>query len=126
MSWLPSVRTFRWTFYVVVTLAVIAALAPHSPFESSIRNIDKVQHMTAFAVLAGLALFGFPEAPARLIVERLSFLGAGIEVLQSMPTIHRDCDVWDWAADTFAAAVVVLLLAKLVPARRGAVDSVPL
>jgi hypothetical protein len=126
MSWLPSVRTFRWTFYVAVALAIIAALAPHSPFESSIKDIDKVQHMAAFALLAGLAMFGFPEAPPRLIVERLSFLGAGIEVFQSIPTIHRDCDVWDWAADTFAAAVVVLLLAKLVPARRVVIDGAPL
>ena len=68
--------------------------------------------------------FGFPEAPRRLIVERLSFLGAGIEVLQSIPVLHRDCDVFDWATDTVAVVIAVLLLARLLPRRSFAQDPV--
>lgn len=120
MSWLPSPPAFRIAFYAAVAISVIAALAPSPEFEPTFRNVDKVQHMAAFAVLAGLARFGFPDASQWRIVERLSFLGAAIEVFQSIPALHRDCDVWDWAADTLAAAVVVVVLTWLI-ARRGAV-----
>ena len=119
MSWLPSPPTFRIAFFAAVAVAVIAALAPSPVFEPSFRNGDKVQHMAAFAVLAGLARFGFPDVSQWRIVERLSFLGAAIEVFQSIPALHRDCDVWDWAADTLAATVAVVVLTRLI-ARRGA------
>ena len=119
MSWLPSPPSFRLAFYAAVAVAVIAALAPSPEFEPSFRNFDKVQHMAAFAALAGLARLGFPDASQWRIIERLSFLGAAIEVFQSIPALHRDCDVWDWAVDTLAAAVVVVVLNRLI-ARRAA------
>ena len=124
MSWLPSPPTFRVAFYAAVAVSVIAALAPSPEFEPTFRNVDKVQHMVAFAVLAGLARFGFPDASQWRIVERLSFLGAAIEVFQSIPALHRDCDVWDWAADTLAATVAVVVLTRLI-ARRHAAAGTP-
>ena len=119
MSWLPSPPTVRVAVYAAVAVSVIAARAPSPEFEPTFRNVDKVQHMAAFAVLAGLARFGFPDVSQWRIVERLSFLGAAIEVFQSIPALHRDCDVWDWAADTLAATVAVVVLTRLI-ARRGA------
>ena len=44
------------------------------------------------------------------ILERLSFVGALIEVVQSIPQLHRDCDIRDWIADTAAIAVMLLIL----------------
>lgn len=96
----------------------MAALSPSVPFKPSFDFSDKIEHFAIFAALGGLALFAFPQAPPRLIVERLSFFGAAIEVLQSIPALDRDCDVFDWAADTLGAALAVLLVARLVPARR--------
>ena len=119
MNRLLDPRTFRLAFYATTLVALVTALAPAVPFEPVFAYLDKVQHFAVFAVLAGLALFGFPEAPRRLIVERLSFFGAAIEVLQSIPALHRDCDVFDWATDTLAAVVAVLLLTRLVPALRS-------
>lgn len=116
---MPGARTFRVSFYTAAVLTTVTALAPSVPFEPGFSNFDKVQHFAIFALLAGLALFGFPRAPGRLIVERLSFFGAGIEVLQSIPALNRDCDVFDWATDTLGAAVAVLVLARLVPALRS-------
>lgn len=114
----------RLAFYVAVVVAVVAALAPSPVFEPTVKNGDKIEHMVAFAVLAGLARFGFPETSPWRIVERLSFLGAGIEVFQSIPALHRDCDVWDWVADTLAAAVVALALTRL-RARRATAAATP-
>lgn len=119
MNRLLDPRTFRLAFFAVALLSATAALLPSPEFEPGFAYSDKVQHFAVFAVLAGLALFGFPQAPRRLIVERLSFFGAAIEVLQSIPALHRDCDVFDWATDTAAAAVAVLLLVRLVPALRS-------
>ena len=52
------------------------------------------------------------------IAERLSFLGALIEVTQSIPALHRDCDIRDWIADTVAIVVVTVVMGLLLR-RRG-------
>ena len=119
MLTLPDARIFRLAFYVVAVGTAVAALLPSPSFEPGFAYSDKVQHFAVFFVLAGLALFAFLQAPRRLIVERLSFFGAGIEVLQSIPALHRDCDVFDWATDTLGAGIAVLLLARLVAARKS-------
>ena len=125
MSWLPSPRTFRLAFCAAVAVSVIAALAPSPEFEPTFKYVDKVQHMAVFAVLAGLARFGFPDASQWRIIERLSFLGAAIEVFQSIPALHRDCDVWDWAADTLAATIAVVVLTRLIARRAPAPGPAP-
>ena len=48
--------------------------------------------------------------------ERLSIHGALIEVLQSIPALHRDCDIMDWVADT-AVVIGVLLVVRVYRAR---------
>lgn len=111
-------RTFRLAFFATALLSTVAALMPSIPFEPNFEFEDKVKHFAIFALLAGLAWFGFPQAPRRLILERLSFLGAAIEVLQSIPALHRDCDVLDWATDTLAVGIALLSLARFLPRRR--------
>jgi hypothetical protein len=49
--------------------------------------------------------------PRWRIAERLSFFGALIEVSQSIPSLHRDCDIRDWFADTAAILLVTGALA---------------
>ena len=45
------------------------------------------------------------------LLATLSLFGAVIEIVQSIPALHRDSDVLDWIADT-AAVVVVLVLVR--------------
>ncbi len=66
-------------------------LPPKPPID---RFDDKFER--AFVVLAVFARLGFRRAPARLILERLSFVGALIELFQSIPALHRDYDWGDW------------------------------
>jgi hypothetical protein len=40
----------------------------------------------------------------------LSLFGAFIEVVQAIPALHRDTDIWDWVADTAAVAAVLALV----------------
>lgn len=98
-------------FWLALAFAVTMALLPHPPHLPIDRFGDKFEHMLAFATLTFLADFAFPATPRLRIAERLSFLGAMIEVTQSIPQLHRDCDIRDWIADTIAILVVSGLLA---------------
>jgi VanZ family protein len=69
---------------------------------------DKVQHITAFAMLALLGSFAYPATKLIGLLGSLSLFGAIIEIVQAIPALHRDSDVVDWIADT--AAVIVVLL----------------
>jgi len=88
--------------------AVTLALLPHPP--NVIEVGDKGQHMLAFGTLAFLGNFAFPRMPKFRLGERLSFLGALVEVLQAIPSLHRDCDIRDWIADTLAIVAVLAVL----------------
>lgn len=103
------IRLLQILFVIALVAAVYYALEPYvrDPF-GEMR--DKWKHMIAFATLAGLAAFAFPRMPLPRIGERLSFLGALIEVFQSIPALHRDCDPKDWVADTLAIIVVLTLV----------------
>ena len=110
-----SARTiwlFRVALFAAIAFAVTMALLPKPPQIVPIAN-DKAQHMLAFATLALLAALAYPKAQLFRIGERLSFLGAMVEVLQSIPALHRDCDILDWIADTAAICVVLLIVATI-------------
>ena len=108
--------TLRVLFWLAAAFAVVMAVLPKPPHTPLDRFGDKVEHVFAFAVLALLANLGFPAARRGLIVERLAFLGAAIEMVQSIPALHRDSDIRDWLFDI--AAVVVVTLAFALARRR--------
>jgi hypothetical protein len=95
-------------FWLCLAGAVTLALLPHPPHLLKVG--DKVQHMLAFGTLALLGNFAFPRMPKLRLGERLSFLGALVEVLQAIPSLHRTCDIRDWIADTVAIAAVLAAL----------------
>jgi VanZ family protein len=101
----------RVVFILALIFTVVMALLPHPPTLEFDDFGDKFHHILAFATLSLLASLAFPAARLPRIGERLSFLGAIIEVLQSIPALHRDCDIRDWIADTIAIAVVLVIVA---------------
>lgn len=104
-------------FWLCLAGALTLALLPHPPELHALS--DKTQHMIAFGTLALLGTFAFPRFPKAHLAERLSFLGALVEVLQAIPSLHRDCDIRDWFADTLAIIVVLALLHAMNLPRRG-------
>lgn len=98
-------------FWLALAGAVTMALLPHPPALPIDRFGDKFQHMLAFATLTAIGLIAFPRQPMLRLAERLSFTGALIEVAQSIPALHRDCDIRDWVADTLAILAVVAIAA---------------
>ena len=111
---------YRVLLALALVFAVTMALLPHPPQMPTDQFGDKFNHMLAFATLSWLAAQAYPAAALSRIGERLSFLGALIEVMQAIPDLHRDCDIRDWIADTLAITVVLLLVA-MVRRRRPAV-----
>jgi hypothetical protein len=115
----PMRAFFLAAFGAALVFTLVMAWLPHPP-QVPFQHDDKFWHMLAFIALSLLASLAFPAAPALRIGERLSFLGALIEVVQSLPALHRDCDIRDWIADTIAIAAT-LALVVLVRRRRATV-----
>lgn len=110
-------RLLPFAFWAALLFAFVMAVLPKPP-QLPGQPSDKIQHILAFAVLAALAAAAYPRARLIRILLLLSAFGALIELVQTVPALHRDGDWIDWVADTVAAAVV-LLLAGLVR-KRGA------
>jgi hypothetical protein len=78
---------------------------------------DKVEHIVAYALIAGSFLFSLkrPVRPALLLVGlgALAVLGALDETTQ--PLVNRTCDLWDYVSDLTGIAIscVVFLVGKL-------------
>jgi VanZ family protein len=85
------------------------AVLPHPPQLPGHPN-DKLEHIAAFATLALLGSFAYPRTSPLKLLAGLSLFGALIEIVQAIPALQRDSDVWDWVADTAAVAVVLALV----------------
>jgi VanZ family protein len=107
-DWRAS-RAARLLFWGAFTFASVMAVLPHPPTLPGNPN-DKLQHVTAFATLALLGSFAYPATSLFRLLLRLSLFGALIELVQAIPSLHRDSDVKDWIADTVAAAIVLALV----------------
>ena len=106
-------RSAWWgLFSAALMFTLIMAWLPHPPSVAGNPN-DKIQHIAAFACLSLLGAMAFPTFPLARLGERLSFLGAIIEVVQAIPALHRDCDIRDWFADTLAVIVVLFVVGLL-------------
>ena len=99
-------RLLRIAFWAAMLFALVMASLPQPPPVPGAPS-DKIQHIVAFAVLAGLGSAAYPRLSAVKLVSGLSAFGALIEIVQLIPALHRDADPVDWVADTVAAAVVV-------------------
>ena len=111
----------RVLFWLALIFAVTMAVLPKPPKLPLDRLGDKFAHMLAFATLAGLGTLGFGRALRWRVAERLCFLGAGIEVAQSIPGLNRTCDIRDWIADCVAVTVATAIAGLL--ARRAEGDA---
>ncbi len=85
------IRAAKALFWLALIFAFVMAVCPSRPRPRWTLG-DKFMHMLAFATLAGFAMLALGRAAQWRIVERLCFLGAVIEVVQSMPALHRTCD----------------------------------
>ena len=105
-----SVPLRRFLFWGAALFAFVMAVLPHPP-ELPGAPSDKIQHVAAFATLGLLGAWAYARAPLLHLLAGLSLFGAAIEVVQAIPSLHRDSDVKDWIADTLACGFVLALAA---------------
>ena len=107
-------RVRRGLLGLALVVTLIFAWTPHPP--TLIPN-DKAQHALAFVLLTMLAVFAYPHARLWFLALWLATFGAVIELVQGLPFIHRDCDIFDWLADgeaVLGATAIILALRWLV------------
>lgn len=75
------------------------ALTPGPSAPPRLLGLDKIEHFAAFAVLAILARWAWPDVRAWGIAIALLLYGAVIEVAQASPLLMRSGSVADLAAD---------------------------
>ena len=102
-------RSARLIFWAAFTFAFVMAVLPHPP-EVPGDPSDKLQHIMAFVTLALVGSIAYPDVPLLPLFLRLSVFGAFIEVVQAIPSLHRDSDIWDWVADTAASGLTLLIV----------------
>jgi len=96
------VRLYRIAFWAALLVAFTMAVLPHPPV---IHVWDKLQHMTAFAVLTLLGWVAYPRVSRIKLVLALIAFGGLIEIVQLIPVLQRDSDWHDWLADIVAVAL---------------------
>lgn len=111
------IRCANVLFWLALTFALVMAVLPKPPQTPLDQLGDKFAHILAFVTLAGLAMAAFGREARWKVVERLCFLGAVIEVIQSVGWLNRTCDLRDWLVDCLAVVVTVLIAGFIVPPR---------
>jgi hypothetical protein len=99
----------RLLFWAAAAFAFVMGVLPHPP-ELPGSPSDKVQHVIAFVTLGVLGDWAYRKTRVWKLFSGLSLFGALIEVVQAIPTLHRDSDPLDWVADTIACGLVLFTL----------------
>lgn len=108
-SWTTTIsRLARLAFWPALAFALVMAIVPKPPALPIDDFGDKFAHMLAFFTLSVLAGTGWPRTSLLRAALWLSAVGAGIEVIQAIPQLHRDSDWRDWIADSAAIAVAMV------------------
>ena len=110
-------QLLRPLFWLLIVFALVMALLPKPPQLPIDRLGDKFEHMLAFAVLAGVANLAWQTRSRWAIALWLSAFGAAIELLQTISVLHRDSDIRDWVADSFAILAATVLTRLLLTLR---------
>jgi len=111
-------RVARSIFWAAALFALVMALLPQPPRIPG-EPPDKIQHIIAFATLGLLGVWAYSRTVPLQLLLRLSLFGAAIEVLQAIPALHRDSDIFDWVADTIACGLAIVALNWWRSGRRG-------
>ncbi|RYD86399.1 MAG: hypothetical protein EOP61_37675, partial [Sphingomonadales bacterium] len=114
-SRIPNTRVktlFRVGTIVFAVIVAWFAFTPSTGVESGL-PWDKANHAVAFLTWTILAGCGWPRAGVWRIAAVMLALGTAIELIQGLPAVGRDADVWDVVADMTGFAMGWLALAAV-------------
>jgi VanZ family protein len=86
-------------FAAATAFTLYAALAPGDDTAGLI-PWDKAKHFIVFYGLTFLATLALPKSRLWKVGAMLLVFGVGIEILQGLPIVGRDADIFDVVADT--------------------------
>jgi VanZ family protein len=92
--------------------AIITAVYAFAPPGSG-RHLfpwDKADHFASFFAITAAAVVALPRVRLVWIALFVSAAGGAIELIQGLPGVGRDCDVWDWVAENAAIGAVIGLV----------------
>ena len=89
---------FRAGTIVFAFVVAWFAFTPSTGVESGL-PWDKANHAVAFLTWTVLAGCGWPRAGFLRIAALMLALGTAVELVQGLPAVGRDADVWDVVAD---------------------------
>jgi hypothetical protein len=110
-------------FWAALVFTFVAAVMPAHQ-APKLFPWDKAEHFAAFYTLTVLAAAAFPRRGLLVLAVLLSAFGGVIELTQALPIVNRDCDFWDWVADT-CAIIAALVPLVLIPWRAWTADKRP-
>ena len=112
----PEPGAFRLATLIVAVMLAWLAFRPSTGDDVGL-PWDKANHCFSFVVLTVLTGCGWPRLTMVRLAAIMLVVGTGIELVQGLPAVGRDADVWDVVADMagFALGRGVLMLGR----RRG-------
>ena len=113
LAFLLAPARLRVLFWLLLAFTLVMAFLPHPPHTPFDRFGDKVEHMLAFFTLTFVADLAWRGAPSWKLVLWMAAIGAGIEIIQAIPLLHRDSDIRDLIAD-MAAVLIALGAARVI------------
>ncbi len=102
-------RLFRTATLIWLVVMAWLAFRPVIGIETGL-PWDKANHAAAFVVLTALTGRGWPALSRAWLAAIMLAAGVGIELVQGLPGIGRDADVWDVVADGVGIVVGLALL----------------
>jgi hypothetical protein len=102
----PPLRLMQAAFVAACLVAFTVAIWPN-PLKIEAGGGDKYLHFATFYILELLALL---TARRKRILPAVGLvaMGIAIELVQGLPMIGRDRDVWDVVADTLGVGAAIL------------------
>jgi VanZ family protein len=95
---------------VVTAIWILSSQSTLPVLPKGILGFDKFQHCIAYLALAGTFAFWFTPAQRRfhrlrtfLLIVLISSLYGVIDEIHQAFVPYRNCNVWDWIADTIGA-----------------------
>ncbi len=99
---------FKILTFAALTVILVMSLRP-SVNMGSVLHMDKLVHLGAYAVLAGLVRFGWPKLWGGLIFLGLAIFGIGIELAQHYMAVGRTGSLADTLANILGAALALII-----------------
>ena len=101
-------KALPFAFWAAVTATCLFSLTPVQP--ETIAPNAKLVHFVAFFGLTLLAGLAWRWQRLAVVSLALAVMGGAIEIIQAMPLVGRNGDIFDWIIDIAGIATGLLVL----------------